>query len=96
MHCKIADIRADALNKVSTTISKKHAIVVVEDLRIGNMTASPRGTIERPGRNVAQKRGFVCVQCGHAANAGRGTPGLPVEGAARPTKQQARCGREAA
>jgi putative transposase len=52
---KIANVRRDQIHKASTTISKNHAIVVMEDLRITNMTASAKGTVEAPGVNVAAK-----------------------------------------
>ncbi|MHB8147834.1 MAG: RNA-guided endonuclease InsQ/TnpB family protein [Vulcanimicrobiaceae bacterium] len=165
LHVRIANVRTDALNKHSTTISKNHAVVIVEDLRIGNMTKSAKGTIEQPGTNVAQKAGlnrrildqgwgtfarmldyklawrggllvrinprntsrtcpacghvaaenrttrerFCCVNCGRTENAdvnaainirerglaliqGGTSPGVPVEGAKRPSKQETRCG----
>lgn len=55
---KAANCRRDYLHKLSTTISKNHAVVVVEDLRVKSMTASARGTAEKPGRNVRQKAGL--------------------------------------
>jgi putative transposase len=55
LHSRIANIRKDHLHKASATISKNHAIVVMEDLRITNMTKSAQGTVERPGRNVRPK-----------------------------------------
>ena len=55
---KIANIRNDMLHKASTAISKNHAVVVMEDLRITNMTASARGTVEEPGSNVRAKSGL--------------------------------------
>jgi putative transposase len=58
LHSRIANIRKDQLHKASAAISKNHAIVVLEDLRIINMTASAKGTIEAPGTSVAQKRGL--------------------------------------
>jgi putative transposase len=33
-------------------------VLALEDLHIDNLTASARGTIEEPGRNVAQKAGL--------------------------------------
>jgi putative transposase len=43
-------------NHVTTTrIASEFGIVVVENLKIGNMTASAKGTVEEPGRNVRQK-----------------------------------------
>ncbi len=52
---KIASVRNDMLHKSSTMISKNHAFVAMEDLRITNMTASAKGTVESPGRNVRAK-----------------------------------------
>ena len=50
--------RNDFLHKVSTTICKSHAVVVVEDLNVKGMSASAAGTVEAPGRNVRQKSGL--------------------------------------
>ncbi len=58
LHARIANGRRDYLDKISTTISKNHAVVCIEDLRIKNMTASAHGTRETPGRNVRQKTGL--------------------------------------
>jgi putative transposase len=55
---KIANLRYDTLHKASTTISQNHAAVVMEDLRITNMTASAKGTIQEPGSNVRAKSGL--------------------------------------
>ena len=48
----------DYLHKISNKISKKHAIVYVEDLKVSNMSKSARGTLEEPGKNVKQKSGL--------------------------------------
>ena len=58
IHSLIARIRQDYLHKATTAISKNHAMVVVEDLQIKNMTASAAGTVEEPGTNVRQKSGL--------------------------------------
>jgi len=55
---KITDSRKDYLHKASTTISKNHAIVYVEDLKIANMSKSASGTKDAPGRNVKAKSGL--------------------------------------
>ena len=55
---KIRDTRSNMLHQASTTISKNHAVVVMEDLRITNMTASAKGTVEKPGTNVRAKSGL--------------------------------------
>jgi putative transposase len=52
---KIASLRNDMLHKSTTTISKSHALVAMEDLRITSMTASAKGTAEAPGTNVRAK-----------------------------------------
>lgn len=54
----IADQRRDYLHKQSTTIANSHGLVVIEDLKVRNMSASARGTVEAPGRNVRQKAGL--------------------------------------
>lgn len=55
---KIANIRRDFLQKTSTTLSKNHAVIVVEDLKILNMSKSAKGTTESPGKNVKAKSGL--------------------------------------
>lgn len=58
IHARIADARADFLHKTSTAISKNHAMVAVEDLKISNMSKSAKGTADVPGRNVRAKSGL--------------------------------------
>lgn len=58
LHARIADVRNDFLHKTSTAISKNHAVVVLEDLIVKNMSASAKGTVENPGRNVRLKTGL--------------------------------------
>lgn len=58
MHIKIADARLDYLHKTSTTLSKNHACVVLEDLKVANMSRSAKGTLEKPGKNVKAKSGL--------------------------------------
>lgn len=58
LHARIASVRNDFLHKTSTAISKNHAVVVLEDLAVKNMSASAKGTVENPGRNVRQKSGL--------------------------------------
>jgi putative transposase len=55
LHIRVADMRNDYLHKLSTTISKSHAVVVLEDLKVKDMSASSRGTSVAPGRSVKQK-----------------------------------------
>ena len=58
LHAHAANARKDFLHKRSTEIAKSHGVVKVERLRVKNMTASAKGTLEDPGRNVAQKSGL--------------------------------------
>lgn len=58
IHKKIANVRNDFLHKLSTHISKNHAIVVLEDLKVSNMSKSSSGTILEPGKNVKAKSGL--------------------------------------
>ena len=52
IHSTIANTRKDFLHKTTTTISKNHAFVVIEDLQVRNMSKSANG------KNVAAKSGL--------------------------------------
>ncbi len=58
LHSHIANIRREYLHKVTSEISKNHAMIVIEDLKVSNMSKSAKGTAERPGRNVRAKSGL--------------------------------------
>ena len=58
LHHHIANIRHDYLHKVTTTLSKNHAMIVVEDLKVANMSKSASGTPENQGKNVKAKSGL--------------------------------------
>ena len=58
LHKRIANIRKNFLHQISNTISKNHATVYVEDLKVGNMSKSAKGTVENPGKNIRQKSGL--------------------------------------
>ena len=58
LHRIIANVRNDFLHKTTTIISKNHALVVIEDLKVRNMSRSASGTVEAPGRNVRAKAGL--------------------------------------
>jgi putative transposase len=58
IHIGIANARKEFLHKITTTISKNHALVCVEDLQIRNMSKSASGTKEKPGKDVRQKSGL--------------------------------------
>ncbi len=52
---RIANARKDFLHKESAKLADSHAGIAIEDLRVKNMSASAKGTIESPGKNVKQK-----------------------------------------
>ena len=58
IHMKAANARKDYLHKLSTEIAKSHGVVKVEKLRVRNMSASAKGTVEQPGTNVRAKAGL--------------------------------------
>ncbi len=53
LHSCIANIRRDYLHKVTTA-----AMIVIEDLKVSNMSKSAAGTVSQPGRNVRAKSGL--------------------------------------
>lgn len=58
LHRRERDIRKDWTEKLSTDLARRFDVIRVEDLKIGRMTRSARGTVEQPGRNVQQKAGL--------------------------------------
>ncbi|MHB0984928.1 MAG: RNA-guided endonuclease InsQ/TnpB family protein [Sulfuricella sp.] len=58
IHGTIAHVRTDFLHKTSTDISKNHAMIVIEDLKVSAMSRSARGTVDQPGSRVRQKSGL--------------------------------------
>ena len=58
LHKKIADCRRDYLHKVTSEISNNHAMIVIEDLQVRNISKSAKGTVEQHGSNVRQKSGL--------------------------------------
>jgi putative transposase len=55
---KATNRRRGHAHRISRDWAKNHDHVKMEDLRIPNMTATAKGTVENPGRNVAQKSGL--------------------------------------
>ena len=55
---KQARKRHDHQHKLSATIAAKCAIFATENLTVKNMSASAAGTVDAPGKNVAQKAGL--------------------------------------
>ncbi|WJY40157.1 transposase [Streptomyces sp. P9-2B-2] len=55
---RAADRRTDFCAYTANRITARKALVVLEDLRTRNMTASASGSLDQPGRNVRQKAGL--------------------------------------
>jgi len=58
LHHHIANIRHDYLHKITTSISKNHAMIACEDLKVVNMSKSASGSMENKGRHVKAKSGL--------------------------------------
>ena len=59
MHkAKDARRRRDMIEQVTTELAKNHRVIVIERLRVLSMTASAKGTLADPSRNVAAKSGL--------------------------------------
>lgn len=58
LHHRVANIRRDYLQKITTELSKNHAMIIVEDLKVMNMSASGSGTLDAPGKHVKAKSGL--------------------------------------
>jgi putative transposase len=53
-----ADRRKDWVEKTTTDLATRFDVIRIENLNVKAMTRTARGTIEKPGRNVAQKAGL--------------------------------------
>lgn len=58
IHHQVAEQRAAHLHQVTKRLAAGWQTVAVEDLNVAGMTASARGTLESPGRNVRAKAGL--------------------------------------
>jgi putative transposase len=50
------DRRKDWIEKTTTALVRDHDLIAIEDLAVRNMARSARGTMDKPGTNVAAKR----------------------------------------
>lgn len=57
-HAKVAARRKDLLHKTTARLARVLSLIGTETLAVRNLTRSARGTVEAPGRNVAQKAGL--------------------------------------
>jgi putative transposase len=58
LDARLARRAYDAIHKYTTELVQCAALIGYEDLNIKGMTASAKGTVEEPGKNVAQKSGL--------------------------------------
>lgn len=55
---KVADRRRDFTHRVVNRLVREHPVIVIESLKLQNMTRSAKGTTVEPGRNVRAKAGL--------------------------------------
>jgi putative transposase len=55
---RVANARKNFLHEQTTTIANNHGTVVLEALKVRNMSASAKGTATEPGKMVRQKAGL--------------------------------------
>jgi putative transposase len=58
LQARAGRIRGDFHHRAALAVAQRFSVAVLEDLKVVNMTASARGTIEEPGRNVRAKAGL--------------------------------------
>ena len=58
LSAKETDRRKDWIEKTTTDLVRSYDLIALENLKIKNMTKSTKGTIQSPGKNVAQKAGL--------------------------------------
>ena len=61
LHRRRANVRSNWQRQASRRLADRAGTVIVERLNVRGMTASARGTIDSPGRNVRQKSGLSRV-----------------------------------
>ena len=55
---RVANARKNFLHEQTTAIAQNHGTVVLETLKVRNMSASAKGTVDEPGKMVRQKAGL--------------------------------------
>ena len=62
MHARVgakeADRRRNWIEKTTTQLVRDFDLIIIEDLKVKNMTRSATGTVEKPGTRVRQKAGL--------------------------------------
>ncbi|MEU8364449.1 transposase [Nonomuraea sp. NPDC048882] len=106
LHAKVRRQRIDGAHKTALALIRNYDMMVHEDLRITNMTRSASGTIDAPGRNVAQKSGlnrsildagwgvFLTILAHKAESAGRELIAVNPAGTSRTCARCGHCAKE--
>lgn len=58
LHARVADTRRDTQHKLTTGLVKTYGLIAMEDLNVRGMSASAKGTADKPGKRVKQKAGL--------------------------------------
>jgi putative transposase len=58
LRAREADRRKNWIEQTTTQLVRDYDLIAIEDLSVKNMICSAKGTVERPGTHVAQKRGL--------------------------------------
>ena len=58
VHAKLAAQRKDRCHKATAKLVASCRFIATEKLQVANMTRSAKGTVDQPGKNVAQKAGL--------------------------------------
>ncbi|MBB6347436.1 RNA-guided endonuclease InsQ/TnpB family protein [Nonomuraea muscovyensis] len=106
LHAKVRRQRLDSAHKAALALVRAYGVIVHEDLRITNMTRAASGTIEFPGRNVAQKAGlnrsildagwgvFLTILSHKAESAGRELVAVDPRNTSRTCSRCGHCAKE--
>lgn len=54
----IVSIRRDYLHKVTTTVNKNRSMIIIEDLKVKNMSKSEADIVSQSARNAQAKSGL--------------------------------------
>jgi putative transposase len=106
LRAKVRRQRLDGAHKAALTLVRGYDVIVHEDLRIVNMTRSASGTLQAPGRMVAQKSGlnrsildagwgvFLTVLAHKAESAGRELIAVDPRNTSRTCARCSHCAKE--
>ncbi|MEV0144401.1 MULTISPECIES: transposase [unclassified Nonomuraea] len=106
LHAKVRRGRLDGAHKAALALVRAYDVIVHEDLRITGMTRSASGTVEHPGRNVAQKAGlnrsildagwgvFLTILADKAESAGRELIAVEPRNTSRTCSRCGHCAKE--